>query len=329
VAPAVDSTGRVGASGTGGPWIRSAWRLPGAAALVVVGTLSAHAQAKQSAQPPDPAAVQRGAYLLTAANCASCHTLPGSGSAHQLAGGRALPTPFGVFFSPNITPDPIHGIGGWTFGDFKRALRRGVSPSNTHYYPVFPYTSYTGMSDSDIEDLWAYLGSVPPVSQPNRPHELGFPYSLRLAMAPWKVLFLDQGPLKPEPGRPPEWNRGRYLVNAVAHCADCHAPRNFLGAVDRGRTMSGTRERLEGYEVPNITPDIQTGIGRWSVGDVTGLLAGRGMRAMHVGGPMREVVRNTSRLSEADRTAMAVYLKSLPPRFGEVKPGGMMGGMCH
>ena len=131
----------------------------------------------------------------------------------------------------------------------RRALRRGVSPSNTHYYPVFPYTSYTGMSDSDIEDLWAYLGSVPPVSQPNRPHELGFPYSLRLAMAPWKVLFLDQGPLKPEPGRPPEWNRGRYLVNAVAHCADCHAPRNFLGAVDRGRTMSGTRERLEGYEV--------------------------------------------------------------------------------
>lgn len=145
--------GHVGASGTGGPWIRSAWRLPGAAALVVVGTLSAHAQAKQSAQPPDPAAVQRGAYLLTAANCASCHTIPGSGSAHQLAGGRALPTPFGVFFSPNITPDPIHGIRGWTFGDFKRALRRDVSPSNTHYYPVFPCTSYTGMSDSDIEDL--------------------------------------------------------------------------------------------------------------------------------------------------------------------------------
>ena len=302
-----------------------------AAALVLSMTTASQAQVAQSSSVPDPAAVRRGAYLATAGNCASCHTNSRAGGL-AFAGGRALPTPFGVFFAPNITPDRSHGIGDWSFEDFERALRRGVSPRNEHYYPVFPYTSYTGVTDGDIADLWAYLRSLPPIAQPDRPHELQFPYNVRLAMAPWKILFLDRGPLESEPGRSPEWNRGRYLVNAVAHCADCHAPRNPLGAVDRGRLMSGTRERLEGYEVPNITPDVETGIGGWSVQDLAALLAGRGMRAMHVGGPMREVVSNTARLTEADRLAMATYLKSLPPRYGEVRPGGrmcggMMGGM--
>ena len=301
-----------------------------ASLLLMIGVKPAGAQTAEAAKP-DPEAARRGAYLATAGNCANCHT-NGAGGGAAFAGGRALPTPFGVFFAPNITPDPTHGVGAWSLEDFSRALRRGVSPRNEHYYPVFPYTSYTGMTDGDIADLWAFLRQVPAVPQPDRPHELGFPFNVRLAMAPWKILFLDRGPLAPEPARSPEWNRGRYLVNAVAHCADCHAPRNSLGAVDRARHMSGTRERLEGYEVPNITPDVETGIGRWTVQDLAGLLAGRGMRAMHVGGPMREVVSNTARLTEADRLAMATYLKSLPPRYGEVRPGGrmcggMMGGM--
>lgn len=294
--------------------------------MLTNGSLSVAWAQTAPAMVGDADAARRGAYVLAAANCANCHTARGG---RLLAGGRALPTPFGVFFSPNITQDATHGIGTWTLENFERALRRGVSPSNAHYYPVFPYTSYTGMSDSDIADVWAYLRTVQPVAQPNRPHELGWPYNIRLAMAFWKILFLSRGPIEPEPEKTAEWNRGRYLVNAVTHCADCHAPRNPLGAIDRGRQMSGTRERLEGYEVPNITPDIETGIGRWSIGDITNFLAGRGMRAMHVGGPMREVIWNTSRLTEADRRSIAVYLKSLPPRFGEVKPGGMMGRMCH
>lgn len=274
---------------------------------------------------PDPAAAQRGAYLATAANCASCHTARGG---NPFAGGRALETPFGVFFTPNITPDAASGIGDWRLADFKRALRSGVSPRNEHYYPVFPYPSYTGMSDADVTDLWAYLRTVPPIVSQRRPHELGLPYKQRLAMVPWKLLFLYRGPVEPLPDQSDAWNRGRYLVTSVTHCADCHSPRNPLGGIDRNRFMAGVRGTqggIEGWNVPNITPDLETGIGRWSLQDVTALLAGRGMRGMHVGGPMREVVDNTSRLTEGDRQAMAVYLKSLPTRYGGVKPGG---GMC-
>lgn len=281
------------------------------------------------AAPPltalEPEAAKRGAYLATAANCASCHTRRGG---QPFAGGRALETPFGVFFAPNITPDSADGIGRWNFADFRRAVRWGVSPRNEHYYPVFPYTSYTGMSDDDIADLWAYLRMLPPISGAGRTHELGLPYNQRLAMVPWKLLFLYRGPLEPLPSQSEEWNRGRYLVTSVAHCADCHSPRNMFGGIDRNRFMAGTRGTQGGvdfWDVPNITPDLETGLGRWSVDDIAALLAGRGMRGMHVGGPMREVVANTSRLTEADRRAMAVYLKSVPPRYGVVKPGA---GMC-
>ena len=311
--------------------------------LLTTGILPAHGQ---TTPPTDDAAhagaIQRGAYLALGANCASCHTAPGG---RPFAGGPPLATAFGVFYPPNITQDPTHGIGQWSFDNFKRALRRGVSPANTHYYPVFPYASYTGMSDGDIAALWAYLRAVPAVAQANRAHEVGFPFNWRILLAAWKIMFLDRGPMEPDPGKSLEWNRGRYLVEAVTHCAECHGPRNLFASLDRSRYMAGVpaeRGGIEGWNVPNITPDPETGIGRWSVEDLAGLLAGRGMRAMHVGGPMREVVRNTSRLTEADRLAMAVYLKSLPPRHGEVKPGGMGmmgrgmmgggsrgGGMCH
>jgi mono/diheme cytochrome c family protein len=296
--------------------------------LVVTGILPAGAQTTDPRAPrTDTGAVQRGAYIAGAANCANCHTTQGG---QAFAGGPAVSTPFGVFFPPNITPDRTHGIGQWSFDNFKRALRRGVSPNNTHYYPVFPYASYTGMSDADIADLWTYLRTVPPVAQINRPHEVGSPFSWRLLLAPWKVLFLDRGPIKPDSGKSPEWNRGRYLVEAVTHCAECHTPRNLFAALERSRYMAGVRNGVEGWDVPNISPDPETGIGRWSVEEIAGLLAGRGMRAMHVGGPMRDVVKNTSKLTDADRLSMATSLKSLPARYGEAKSGaGMcMGMMC-
>lgn len=176
--------------------------------------------------------------------------------------GPPLATAFGVFYPPNITQDPTYGIGQWSFDNFKRALRRGVSPTNTHYYPVFPYASYTGMSDADIAALWAYLRAVPAVAQANRPHEVGFPFNWRILLAPWKIMFLNRGPIEPDPGKSLEWNRGRYLVEAVTHCAECHAPRNLFAAVDRSRYMAGVpaeRGGIDGWNVPNITPDPETG----------------------------------------------------------------------
>lgn len=309
--------------------------------LVSTAIAPAHAQtAPPSRDAPDAEAIQRGAYLAVGANCATCHTAPGG---RPFAGGPALATEFGVFYPPNITQDPTHGIGHWSFDNFKRALRRGVSPTNTHYYPVFPYASYTGMSDGDLAALWAYLRTVPAVDQANRPHEVGFPFNWRILLAPWKIMFLNRGPIEPDPGKSPEWNRGRYLVEAVTHCAECHTPRNVFAAVERSRYMAGVPAEqggIERWNVPNITPDPQTGIGQWSVEDIAALLAGRGMRGMHVGGPMRQVVQNTAQLTEVDRLAIAGYLKSLPARHGEVKPGGMGmgmmgrsgrggGGMCH
>lgn len=240
-----------------------------------------------------------------------------------------METPFGVFFTPNLTSDPTYGIGRWRLEDLRRALRYGVSPENQHYYPVFPYGSFTGMSDADISDLWAYLRTVQAVPQPNRAHELGFPFNQRLAMAPWKILFLYRGPLEPAPEQSPVWNRGRYLVTSVTHCADCHSPRNILGAIDRSRFMAGVAGRdggPDGWSAPNLTPDPRSGIGRWTVDGIAAVLAGRGMRGMHIGGPMREVVWNTAQLTEEDRRAIAVYVKSLPAVYNVVRSGG---GCCR
>lgn len=303
-----------------GKKLGGAHRILGGGLLLIMGIVPLGAQTASSPSPTaDAGELQRGAYIAGAANCTNCHTTRGG---RPFAGGPAVATPFGVFFPPNITQDRIHGIGQWSFDNFKRALRRGVSPNNTHYYPVFPYASYTGMSDADIAALWAFLRTVPPVAQPSRPHEVGVPFAWRLLLAPWKILFLAPGPLEPDAGKSPEWNRGRYLVEAVTHCAECHAPRNLFAAVERSRYMAGVRNGVDGWNVPNISPDPETGIGRWSVEDIAGLLAGR---AMHVGGPMREVVQNTSKLTDADRLSMAIYLKSLPARHGEVKSGS---GMC-
>jgi mono/diheme cytochrome c family protein len=213
--------------------------------------------------------VGRGEYLVRAGGCISCHTAPGG---QQLAGSRALATPFGTFYTPNITPDPETGIGRWTDAQFLRALREGVRPDGANYFPVFPYSSFTGITDSDALAIKAYLFSRPAVRRQNRPHDVPFPFSWRFLQTGWKLLFFTPGPFHPAAERSAAYNRGAYLVTALAHCGECHTPRNFLGAVRSGQRLAGTPDGPDGQLVPNITPDPSTGIGRWEKEEVVELL---------------------------------------------------------
>ena len=261
----------------------------------------------------DQAQLDRGAYIFSAADCGACHTNVKE-KGPPLAGGRPLKTPFGTFYTPNITPDPDTGIGRWSDADFMRALRRGVSPGNNHYFPVFPYGSFTKMTDQDILDLKAYLFSLPAVSQANREHDIDFPFGWRFSVWFWKQMNFTEGPFVPDAGRTAEWNRGAYLVEALAHCGECHTPRGWLGGLDTSLAMSGTAAGPEGQKVPNITPDKETGIGGWSPTDVVRVLrTGQLPNGDFVGSLMGEVVNGTSKLTDADRQAIAVYLQSLPP----------------
>jgi len=259
----------------------------------------------------DPA---RGAYVFTAAGCKGCHTTAQDAKAKVLlAGGRALKTPFGTYFSPNITPDPETGIGRWSFEDFKRALRDGKTPSGSYYFPVFPYTAYTKMSDADMADLWAYLRTLPAVKRANQPHDTKLIFGWRLMMLPWRILNFEAGPMKADPAKGPAWNRGAYLVEALSHCGECHSPRDALGGFVGGMHLAGTAEGPGGDPVPNITPDKATGIGEWSAGDIDSILSlGMLPDGDFVGGEMTEVYENTSKLTPADRRAMVQYLQSIP-----------------
>jgi mono/diheme cytochrome c family protein len=267
----------------------------------------------------DPDLIARGAYLAAAADCVACHTDPADGG-RPYAGGRALATPFGTFYSPNITPDPETGIGRWTDEQFLRALRDGVRPDGANYFPVFPYPSFTNITDADARAIKAYLFSLPAVRQPNRTHDVSFPSSWRFLQNGWKLLFFTPGPFRPAPGRSEAYNRGAYLVIALAHCGECHTPRNWFGATEPDRFLAGNPYGPDGKMVPNITPDRETGIGNWSEDDIIGVLTdGHTPDFDEVGGAMAEVVRSTSRLDDADRQVIAVYLQSLPPIRSEKK----------
>jgi mono/diheme cytochrome c family protein len=259
-------------------------------------------------------ATARGAYLFAAAGCQGCHTdVPNKGP--LLAGGRALKTPFGTFYTPNITADPQTGIGRWSDDDFIRALRDGLSPSGEHLYPAFPYPSYTLMSDADMLAIKAYIFSLPTVRQENREHDLGFPYSWRALLGVWKMLNFTPGAMTPDAARTPSWNRGAYLVEALTHCGECHTPRGALGGLDRDRWLVGTTDGPDGEKVPNITPDDATGLGGWSASQVSGALrTGLLPDGDVVGSVMGEVVENsTGEMSNEDRAAIVEYLQSLPP----------------
>lgn len=210
---------------------------------------------------------------------------------------------------PNITPDTATGIGGWSEDDLVRAMTEGVSPTGRHYYPSFPYTSYTRMRREDIADLKAYLDTVPAVANEAGPHELGFPFSVRLGNFLWKLLFFAPGEFQPDPARGVEWNRGAYIVNGPGHCGECHTPRNFMGGIDSNRALAGaTLPEGDGGKVPALA-----GLA-WSVDDIEyGLETGFTPDGGLLGSNMADVItENTSKLTAADRCDIAVYLKSLP-----------------
>ena len=278
-----------------------------------------HGQAPDVDTVGDPV---RGEYVLAMGGCVACHTDEKNGGGF-LAGGRALKTPFGTFHSPNITPDPENGIGGWTTGEFVRAMREGLSPAGQHYYPSFPYPSYALMTEQDVVDLKAYLDTVEPVNAPFRGHDLGFPFNIRQTLAGWKLLFLDDAPFEPDPAQSESWNRGAYLVRGPGHCGECHSPRNPLGGADDSRYLAGNPVGAEGKTTPNITPH-DTGIGDWSAVDIAfALESGLTPDYDSFGGGMGEVVEDaTSKLTKEDREAIAEYLLSLPPVESAAKKEG-------
>jgi mono/diheme cytochrome c family protein len=282
--------------------------------VFAVGLLAAAA-----AGAADPESIARGKYIFQGADCIGCHGDAGHGS--DPVGGLGLDTPFGTFRAPNITPDKAHGIGAWSRDDFKAALRNGVGRDGQYLFPVFPYTSFTRMSDRDMEDLYAYLMSRPAVPVPNKPHEAKPPFSWRPLLVVWRALFFSAGTMPSDPARGSEWNRGNYLVHAVVHCEECHTPRNPLGAIDTTRSFSGNVGGPDKQNAPNITSDVETGIGGWSIEDIQVLLkTGMTPDSDLVGSGMKAVVQGTSKLTDADRRAIAVYLKSVAPIHVDLPP---------
>ena len=259
---------------------------------------------------------KRGAYLAKAAGCLGCHTEEGQG-AIPYAGGRALKTPFGTFFGPNITPHPDAGIGRWSEADFLRALREGRRPDGAHYFPAFPYPSFTRIADADARDLWAYLRSLPAQSKPSRPHDLGFPFNLRFLVGLWKSLYFAPGPFATNAARPPGLNRGEYLVNALGHCGECHTPRTWLGGPAKAKAFAGAK-LADGGGAPNLTP---VRLKKWDDAELTDFLSsGLTPDGDVVGDTMGEVIRNTtSQLTPADLAAMIAFLRALPA-LPEEKP---------
>jgi mono/diheme cytochrome c family protein len=263
--------------------------------------------------------LDNGKTMFLVGGCASCHATPKQEDKTRLGGGLGLKSPFGTFFTPNISPDRKDGIGGWSEADFVTAMWKGTAPDGSHYYPAFPYTSYQRMKLEDVRDLFAYLKTLPPVEGKPRDHDLPFYLKIRRLLGGWNFLFLDGQQFKPDPSKSEEWNRGAYLVNGPGHCAECHSPRNVLGASIAGERFAGgpDPEGGDGW-IPNITP---AGIGDYSQRDIERILETGDMpNGDSVGGAMTAVVDNISKISAADRGAIALYLKSLPPVEGPKRP---------
>ena len=295
----------------------------GAATAAIIGLgvywwLTAAAGISAQSLPAHTPNQANGIVVFNAGGCASCHAVPNQPDRLKLGGGLAIPSPFGTFYAPNISPDEKDGIGRWTESEFVTAVTRGVSPGGTHYFPAFPYTSYAHAKVEDIRDLFAYLKTLNPVSGKVRDHDLPFPFNIRRNVGIWKLLFFDSTPFAPDASRSAQWNRGAYLMNSLGHCAECHSPRNFLGGIIKAqRFAGGPNPEGEGW-VPNIT---QKGLAEWSVKDIDYFLeTGQTPDGDSAGGSMVRVIKNTSQLPASDRAAIAEYLKSLPPVEGPPKP---------
>lgn len=269
---------------------------------LLLGTLIGNALAQGDAK--------RGQYLAKAAGCVGCHTQEQK-DAVPYAGGRALKTPFGTFYGPNITPDPVAGIGRWTEADFVRAMRHGKRPDGANYFPAFPYPSFTRIADADLRDLWAYLRTLPQSKRASEAHELRFPFGWRILVTLWKWLFFTPGPVEADAKLSPSLNRGAYLVQALGHCGECHTPRNIFGGPKRDRFLAGGKGP-DGKGVPNLTPTRLKKLSDAELKDF--LVSGTTPDGDVPAEAMGEVIRNTtSQLTPADLAALMAYLRALAP----------------
>ena len=261
------------------------------------------------AQPADDETIAHGKALVIAGDCASCHT---ADPAKPFAGGKRIETPFGAIYSPNLTPDRDTGIGAWSEEDFRRALREGVSPNGSRYYPALPYPYFTRLTRQDLAAIRAYLATLTPVHNSPPPPELRWPLNYRVVMRAWDYLFFQPGIFEPDQQKSAEWNRGGYLVTGAGHCGACHTPKNVFGADRRSHFLGGGL--VQDWFAPRLDAAPRSGLKSWSVDDIVEYLqSGRNGRS-HADGLMAEVVVNsTSLMSDADVHAIAVYLKDLPP----------------
>jgi mono/diheme cytochrome c family protein len=257
---------------------------------------------------PNAAQLRRGQYLVAAGDCVSCHQREGG---EPFAGGLGMNTPFGVIYTPNITPDRNTGIGAWTRDQFYRAMHDGKDAQGNDLYPAFPYPWFRRVSREDDDAIFAYLTTVPAVSYTPPKNDLPFPLNFRSLVGAWNMLYLDTHNFQSDPGQSAEWNRGAYLVTGLGHCGGCHTPKNFLGADKSKQELQGGT--LDNWVAPDLTGNSRTGLGGWSVDDIAEFLAsGRNAHAA-AGGAMADVIsHSTSHISDADRRAIAVYLKSQP-----------------
>ncbi|WP_192243109.1 c-type cytochrome [Mesorhizobium silamurunense] len=272
-----------------------------------------------AAQPPfsdqDPqfqgrGDVAQGQLVFAAGDCSSCHATPGQPDRLRLGGGMALASPFGTFRPPNISPDPVDGIGAWTVIDLANALVGGVSPRGEHYYPAFPFTSFTGMKGKDIRDLYAYLRTLPKVSGHAPPHDPAILFSVRRAVGIWKMMFFREGSMSAKLNGDAVHDRGAYLVESVSHCAECHSSRNAFGAIEPDTRFAGGIDPEGIGFVPNITGERLLG---WTEGDIATMLkTGETPSHGRVGSSMADVVTNTAMLPDSDRQAIARYIRGLP-----------------
>ena len=270
-----------------------------------------------SALAPHTPNLDNGKTMFLIGGCASCHATPGQDDKTKLGGGVGLKSPFGTFYTPNISPDPSQGIGKWAEADFVTAMIKGTSPDGRHYFPAFPYTSYQRIGTGDLRDLFAYLKTLPAVQDKSKPHDVPFPFNIRRTLGGWKFLFLDGKPFEGDPTKDAVWNRGAYLVNGPGHCAECHSPRNVLGGIIASQRFAGGPAPDGDGFVPNIT---QKGLSMSHDQVVKLLETGETPDGDTVGGEMAKVAANTGQLTAEDRTAIATYIKSLPPVEGPKRP---------
>jgi len=289
------------------PWDALGKHLAMRAILCGVFLCSAFVLTAAHAAEPSEEMVAHGKALVVAGDCSSCHT---ADPAKPFAGGKRIDTPFGAIYSPNLTPDKDTGIGGWSEQDFYRALRFGVAPDGSRYYPAFPYPNFSKLTRDDILAIRAHLSTLAPVSNKTPPPDLRFPLNFRVVMRVWNALFFRPGILEPDQQKGADWNRGRYLVEGLGHCGACHTPKNMFGADKRGHYLVGGM--VDRWFAPRLDGAARSGLKSWSVDDIVEYLQSGRNRKSHADGLMAEVVVNsTSKMSDADVKAIAVYLKSL------------------